>query len=283
MVRFLHGRTLTLLLAGVLATPAAGRAEPIAEESFDYKAGTPLKEANGGVGWDGAWFTSPLNPRDNEVIGPGMKFPGLSTAGSCMRQIGRDVRSFRRIDTNRKQVAHLVEEGQFGKTFGKDGTTIWIGFLIAMPSHPRSAYGGIHLCDGLGDLKKDPFGDKKAHQRISLGRSNTSDGWYLGRVTNGGPGSGKWNSKVASDKTTRLLVYRFDFKKGDEEAWLHVDPKPGQAPDPKTAAIHAEKVTDFRFNTLSVGAGGGAEFHVDEIRIGTEFADVVPAARQEKK
>jgi hypothetical protein len=73
----------------------------------------------------------------------------------------------------------------------------------------------------------------------------------------------------------RLLVYRFDFKAGNETARLFVDPRPGQEPDPKSAAITATDVTDFRFNTLSVGA----EFFLDELRIGTQFADVAPVKK----
>ena len=193
-----------------------------------------------------------------------------------MEQIGGDVRSYRKIDTKRKEIADLIAEGDHGPSLGKTDTSIWISFLIAMPK-PNKAYGGIHLCDGLGDLTKDPFGDKRTHQRISLGRSNTSEGWYLGRVTNGGPGSGKWDSKVAVTEKTRLLAYRFDFHKNDVEAWLHIDPVPGKRPDSKTAHIHASNISRFYFNTLSVGSND--LFHLDEIRIGTTYDDVAPPSK----
>ena len=193
-----------------------------------------------------------------------------------MRQVGNDIRSYRKIDMSRKEMVPFVTEGKYGKTLGKEGTTIWIGFLISVSSYPKVAYGGIHLCDGLGDLGKDPFGDKKAHQRISMGRSNMSKNWYLGRVTNGEPGAGKWESNVRADDTIRLLVYRFDFRSGSVAARLFIDPELGKEPDAKAAMITADNVTDFRFNTLSVGGGAGAEFFLDEIRIGTEFIDVAP-------
>lgn len=251
-------------------------AEPIAVESFVYEADSPLAGANGGSGWQGAWLVSPLARKDNRVIGPTMTHPQLSVAGRRMKQVGDDVRSFRKLDLDRKEVADLVTAGDYGPALGKEGTTIWIGFLIANASSAKQAYGGIHLCDGLGDLTRDMFGDKKAHQRISLGRNNTSRGWYLGRVTNGAPGAGKWDSNVATDEKTRLLVYRFDFHERDVEGWLFIDPPPGREPDRKSAAIHAEKITRFYFNTLSVGSGPGAIFHLDEIRIGRTIADVAP-------
>jgi len=273
-------RPITLVFATALlwlGAATAARALPIAEESFDYESDSPMAGLAGGKGWDGGWFVSPLHKSDNRVTGPGLSFAGLAGGGMKMKQVGNDVRSFRKIDVTRKEVSGLVVDGQYGKTLGKAGTSIWIGFLIAVSSYPKVAYGGIHLCDGLGDLTKDPFGDKQAHQRISMGRSNMSKNWYLGRVTNGGPGAGKWESDVRADTTVRLLVYRLDFAANGVTAQLFIDPMPGRAPADSSAKITATNVTPFRFNTLSVGSGGGAEFYLDEIRIGSEFADVAPA------
>ena len=93
----------------------------------------------------------------------------------------------------------------------------------------------------------------------------------------GGPAAGTWYGHVASDKTVRLLVYRFDFKAGVEEAWMWVDPVPGKEPAAAQADIHADKVADFRFNAVNVGSGGGATFTFDELRIGTTSGEVIPA------
>jgi hypothetical protein len=264
------------LAVGGLPGADLAHAELVAEETFDYPADTRLTGANGGTGWDGAWFLSPLVSRDNRVVGTTMSYPNLRVGGRRLEQVGADVRSFRKLDLSRKEVSHLVTQGDHGPALGKTGTRIWIGFLIANPSHPKQAYGGIHLCDGLGDLGKDPFGDKRAHQRISLGRNNTSRGWYLGRVTNGGPGAGKWDSSVVADRRTRFLVYRFDFHEDRVEGWLFIDPALQQEPAAETAALHAREISRFYFNTLSVGCGQGTVFHLDEIRIGTTFGDVAP-------
>ena len=254
------------------------RAELVAVETFDYDADTKLAGANGGIGWDGTWFKSPLVTSDNRVVGTTMTYAKLKASGRRMEQVGDDVRSFRKIDLARKQVADLVTPGDHGPALGKTGSTIWIGFLIANASHPKQAYGGIHLCDGLGDLRKDPFGDKRAHQRISLGRSNTSKGWYLGRVTNGAPGAGKWVSNTPTDNRARFLVYRFHFHKDTVEAWLFIDPALKKEPGIESAALHARNISRFYFNTLSVGCGHGSIFHLDEIRIGSTFGDVAPYA-----
>src|SRR5579862_3922752 len=103
----------------LLAANLPVRAVPIAAENFDYQPDTPLRGANGGVGWDGPWFASPLRKTDNLVIGPTMAHPGLAVAGGRMKQIGQDVRSFRKIDVSRKEIAHLITDGAHGKALGK--------------------------------------------------------------------------------------------------------------------------------------------------------------------
>src|SRR5262249_24037357 len=147
----------------------------------------------------------------------GMTFPNLKVAGGKSQQDGRDTRIFRHLDTGKLEVAGLVEEGASGKTFGKDGTTLWISFLIANTAFPKQAHGGIHLMDGvtLG-------ANYKKTQRLQLGRQNKGEHWLLVRVDQGGPAAGRWDGTVVSDKTARLLVYRFDFKPGPEEGWMWV-------------------------------------------------------------
>jgi hypothetical protein len=265
---------LVALLVAIAIAPcgiAPGADILIAYEAFDYANGLDLKEQNGGTGWNGAWFASD-NVRGITIGQPGVVFPELIAAGGKILQDGNDTRIFRRLDTARLEVAAIVEEGSSGKTFGKDGTTIWISFLIANTAFPKQAHGGMHLMDGvtLGS-------NYKKTQRVQLGRQNMGEHWLLVRTDQGGPAAGKWDGTVTSDKTVRLLVYRFDFKAGPEEGWMWVDPVPGQEPDLAKADLHAPTIADFRFNAVNVGSGGGATFDFDELRIGTRYSMVAPA------
>ena len=262
-------KPIVAFLAVLLVAPIA-HAQLIAHEGFDYPADAELKDQNGGIGWKGAWFAA--SEAHGITIGaPGMTFSKIAVSGGKSRQDGRDTRIFRHLDTARPEFAALVEDGASGKTFGKDGTTIWIAFIIANTSYPKQAAGGIHLMDGvvLG-------ANYKKTQRIQLGRQNLGDHWLLVRVDQGGPAAGKWDGTVTSDATPRLLVYRFDFKPGPEEAWMWVDPPPGMEPDLAKADLHAAQVADFRFNAVNVGSGNGATFDFDELRIGATFAAVTP-------
>ena len=266
MKRFACG----MLFALLLVSPVS--AGLIAYEGFDYAAGAGLSGLNGGTGWKDAWFGA-KGKAGAAIADLGQTFPKLAVSGLKSVLDGSDIRIFRYLDTSRPEVAGLVEDGPAGKTFGKDGTTIWISFLIACSSFPTTvSHGGIHLMDGV-----EVGPDYKKTQRIQLGRQNMVKTWYLGRVDRGGPAKGTWAGTVVADATVRLLVYRFDFKVGPEEGWLWVDPEPGKVPDPAKADIHAEKISDFRFNAVNLGSGGGAAYIFDELRLGTTFADVAPA------
>jgi hypothetical protein len=292
MMRSILAASAALGCALLLAS-AAGRAAPpsgvapgllIAVESFDYPAGS-LNGAKGGAGWDGGWFASPLATDDSRVVTPGMLSPGLACTGARARTPGHEVRTFRRIDTKRPELQPFLDGGRLGK----DGTTIWLAFLMALSDvagNNNEGYASIHLNDGVGDLAKDIFGDKRNHQRVQIGDRNSAGFYYLGRVTNGLPGASGWDTTVTVDRTPRLLVVRFDFRPGDEHAALFIDPPLGREPALESAAVQGA-MTDFRFDTVQIGSGGSrfakeqADF--DELRIGTSFENVAPAAREPAK
>lgn len=264
---------LVLSVTAALVPPLESRAQEIAYEGFAYGPRQSLTEMAGGTGWNGAWFGAD-DARPIVVELPGMTFPTLAAHGGKCLLDGNDTRLFRRLDTDRPAIATHVETGAHGKVFGRDGTTIWIAFLIANTSYPRQAHGGMHLMDGvtLGATYKKS-------QRVQLGRQNNGNHWKLVRTDQGGPAADSWDGTVVSDRTSRLLVYRFDFNAGPEEAWMWVDPRPGTAPTAATADVHAPRIADFRFNAVNIGSGGGATFDFDELRIGTTFESVAPMWR----
>ena len=275
-------RTLIVLLTGAMSVAplvrTAAYAQLISSESFQYATGN-ITGKNGGTGWSGAWFNSPLNSTDNKIDTLGLSAPPqVVGAGNKNRQIGSDVRNFRYLDTTSAWLAPYLVKGTYGKTFGRDSTTIWISFLISCSSYPTLAYGGLHLMDGVGDVAIDPFGFKQLHQRFQFGADNTHANYIMSRVTNGLPGGATWQGHIAVNAQVRLLVHRIDFHAGVEEAWMWVDPPGSSAPDTSTADLHAQNITDFKFNAVNIGSGSSAKFSFDELRIGTTFQSVVPGA-----
>src|SRR3989442_356256 len=87
----------------------------IAAESFDYPKTGPLSGLNGGTGWSGPWFTSPLNKEDNEFVTPGMSFAGVAVSGGKTISPGRETRTFRTIDLTRADLQPIVDERRLGK------------------------------------------------------------------------------------------------------------------------------------------------------------------------
>ncbi len=271
-MRRLAPLVLALIIISINARQSPG--ELIAYEGFDYKEGADLKGQTGGSGWKGEWFAT---AKGGVIIAkPQESIKTIAASGLSATLKGTDVRVFRFIDLERPELKDLVDDTPAGKMLGKNGTTIWISFLISCTSYPKLAHGGVHLMEGV-QLE----GNYKKTQRIQLGRQNNDTHWFLGRVDQGGPAAGTWHGHVVSDATTRLLVYRFDFKPGKNEGWLWIDPTPGQDPDPAKADIHTDTIAPFHFNAVNLGAGGGASFFFDELRIGTTFNDVAPRRTQE--
>ncbi len=278
LIRVITRTASTFVLAVLLLGPGRIVAQLISSESFQYPAGA-ITGRNGGTGWSGPWFNSPLNSTDNTIDTAGLAMlPQIPSMGGKNYQIGSDVRNFRYLDTTSSWLAPYLVNGTYGKTFGKESTTIWISFLIACNSYPTTAYGGLHLMDGVGDVTQDIFGFKQLHQRFQFGRDNSHANYIMARVTNGLPGGATWQGHVLCDKQVRLLVHRIDFHSGPEEAWMWVDPPAGSDPDTALADLHAPNITDFKFNAVNIGSGSSAKFSFDELRIGTTYQSVVPGS-----
>ncbi len=273
-----YSTTTLSVLAALFIFAYSAEAQLISSESFQYTTGN-ITGKNGGTGWSGPWFNSPLNSTDNKIDTLGLSMnPQVPGTGNKNYQIGSDVRNFRYMDTTSAWLAPFLVNGTYGKTFGKDSTTIWISFLISCSSYPTVAYGGLHLMDGVGDVTLDPFGFKQQHQRFQFGADNTHSNYIMARVTNGLPGGATWQGHVPVNKQVRLLVHRIDFHSGPEEAWMWVDPPATVTPDTSTADLHATNITDFRFNAVNIGSGSSAKFYFDEMCIGTTFQSVVPGS-----
>ncbi len=291
---------LLLSIAGTSRLPAA----LIVYEDFNYPAGSAANGLNGGVGWNGAWQTSPhftaqgldltISAGDIPVNAP---FANLVTSGNRLTTIknqssvttggnGSGIRTFRQIDLARLAGSGLLDPVS-GK-LGAPGTSIWIAFLARLApgaSNTNSGNGGIHLYDGLAPLTTSPYdGDKPNHERIFMGDRASSTFWFLGRTTGGAPGGVLADSTTTVSTTPRLLLYRYDFKPAAVDMRLWVDPTPGTQPADAAAAVTLLNVLSFVFDYVEVGGADGAsstvleQLDVDEIRLATTYAEAVPVA-----
>ena len=227
-------------VAAVLAP--LGAASPIAYEAFDYAPG-PLGTASGGSGWTTNWTGGSTN-----VTAPGLVASGVGSA------------STNKLTTNNDN------NGAFRSVLaqGADGTTVWLGYLTSGTGAPvAGGYAGVSLFAGGAE---NLFTGKRSGQ-TTLGVERSGQ-------TNGGG-----NSTVTGDTVTHLLVYRIDFgagtTAGNEKVTMYVDPAPGAAPDVAPSVTLAD-VTNFTFDRVRIQSGNGSNFNVDEVSLGTTYADVVP-------
>lgn len=235
------------LLVAELSVAQRVPAALIAYEPFDYPAETSVMNGNGGFGFNSPWLPGGFNaklPNLYRTADGVLDYPGLAMQGS----------------THVKGEPTQQGIGGLGRTFatplGEDNTTLYLSFL----HRPDGAeeYGSVVLGTGQGN-------------ELAVGKSSSTGEYYVshrggtGRMLSGVPGEiGK----------TRLVVVKMEFLPGPDRFTLFMDPTPGSA-EPADGTVkedldlqRAEKI--FLYSR--------AAWSVDELRLGTTWEDVTPAA-----
>ncbi len=238
-----------LLVIYACMAASIGRTEVLVYDGMDYSVTNAVNGLNGGTGWRTPWSGV------NEIIDPSLKFVNagkVSTTGNVMRTISDWDGAIRQIDTAR--YPELLE--RHGK-FGKNGSTVWIGFLIRKKFDYVSEWGGISLFDD-------------SIERVFIGAPYSSYNWGFEQAVLGL----RYLSDVAAKpEDTAFICMRILFVDGNDICSLWVNPPLDHQPD-EWCATEGE-VADFMFNTVRVASSGTCT--VDEIRIGTLWQDVMPS------
>jgi len=236
--------TTRLLGLGLLASAAAAQITPVAQESFDYTYPGLLINASGGTGWSNPWFVS---GNGNEVVifeDNGTHPPFVhDNVGNFAGQAQEWQGAFRMPDTTGHP--DVVEGGKFGK----DGGTIWIGFLTRTYQQFGHHYGGIFLIDqSIGEV-------------LFIGSPWGTSAWGVEDLLGGGvtliPGT--------DDTLDTHIVVRIDYMTGDERVRVYLNPgtdHPVGVPDLDVM------VPDQHWNELRLSSGGSAsQQYWDGLRI----------------
>jgi len=242
----------TALAWAILTVGCPGaRAELLAYDGFDYPSGGPLLARNGGSGFSSPWFPGGHNASIFQNFTVGDSSPGfgpLATSAGCVSASSADALA---------GLARALPPG-----LGVPGTTAYVSVLVR-PNSPASGgkfnnFFGLNLVSSLGN---DVF----------VGRpGGGSIGHY---VVEGRGGDRQRDSGVAAvEGRTVLLVLRVDFGPGVDRFTLHVNPAPG-GDEPTTGTVKRD--TDIG-NVIGLNIYATGAFTLDEIRVGTTFADVVP-------
>ena len=244
-------RVLLPLLVGMTSTLMRFQlhAALLVYEPFDYPADASLLQQTNGLGFSSPWIPGGFNATIHDVFrikaGP-MKYPGLATQG-----------------TNHASIEAIVEPGIAGLSrilatnLATPGATYYLSFL----HRPDAPEDYASLVIGTGELRE-----------LSIGKSGSVKKYHVSQ--RGGV------NRVLSDVEpivgkTAFIVVKMEIMDGPDRFTLYVNPVPGK-PEPKNGFVKEDLDLEFADQVILYSR---AAWSVDEIRIGTTWADVTPATR----
>jgi len=230
-----------------MLSSAPARASQVAYESFTPSF--PIY-ANGGTGFNGPWTQGGFNvsgsgytPLEGSLCFAKLPASGGSVSGPAFSAINGAVRNL-------------------ASPLGQDNTTVYLSFLIQPQGTLHAGifrgFFGLTLSGSLGT-------------ELFVGKpGGGADDEYVLEARGGAFQVPSGTSAVVG--RTALLVVRADFRPGKDVFTLYVNPRP-RDPEPSSGAVEADLDLGLvsRLGLYSTGA-----FAIDEVRIGTTYADVVP-------
>ena len=249
-----HPRPLTFSAVFGLCLCAVARADLTAYEPFDYQeAGADLIGQSGGgsFGFASPWAAGGFNAsiHDNYDLADGsLTFKNLLTSGG---RVNSDPTG---------AIAGLTRD--FSVPLGTAGTVRYYSFLLRPEGTVNAgAFNGFFGLNLESPGEPEIFAGKPGAG--PLGRYVMEDRGGGGQVTSAVP--------VVEDETA-FLVVKADFRTGSDVFTLYVNPTPGE-PEPAAGIVKTSPFgTATGFTLYSTG-----QFSVDELRLGTTYADVTPA------
>ena len=244
----------------------------VAYDGFDYPVGEVAGQG-GGSGWSAAWQLNG-SPVGGAVIQAGSlgytdaKGNSLVTAGGkgYVTGVNGTAQPYREIPS----------------VLGITGTTAWFSFLgqrIGPKTNNATEPGNVYGRAANVSL----FNSGTEHLALGGSTGAPENTWALlpaGSLTN------RQGSTNAFDKVS-FVVVRINFKDGNDDAFLWVNPPLDTEPNISNAAAQSLDGFDLSFNRIRPFAGNPqaansrphAEMLYDEIRFGRTFAAVAPIGK----
>ena len=236
----------SLLAAALSVIASTARADLIAHESFTPSF--PIY-ANGGTGFAGPWkqggfnaFASGYTPQDRSLCHARLRSDGGSVSAGAFQAINGAIRD----------LAQPMSAGTF-----------YVSFLIqplgALHAGIFNGFFGLTLNGSLGN-------------ELFIGKPGAGAVAQYVLENRGGFGQVLSNVSTTTGRTT-LLVVKAELLPGNDLFTLYADPGVGRT-EPASGAVKA----DLDLGTVSrIGIYSTGAFAIDEIRIGTTYADVLPS------
>ena len=219
----------------------------LAYESFNYAGGSSLSNQNGGIGWASAWSDEGTK---TTVSSTGMEHPQqqlLVSNGS--------------LDFSVPVLSSVTQERDITTTLGTASTTAWVSFLVEPDETGIFDYAGV----SFGDSGTDQIWVGYGNTQFAINKHLGSEPVYVPTVT-------------ATPGQTYFLVAELEFTAGKDTVTLYVDPTPGEStPDSVYSATKSNRDLGTFTEFILANGTGTNNASIDELRIGTSFAEVAPA------
>lgn len=264
-IRLARLLTLGLALAGGPTAPSS--AALIVYEGFDYLDGitgttvnTLVGDSAGGQGWTAPWTNGQENgSAANGSVGvesPGLAYAALAVTGQALSDPTSASRGARR---------------EFDATgLGADGTSVWFSALY-QHTNAGSDFRVKFFADSSLILTGSNYATA-ANSGIGFNYSGTNGLRIENQATQLGTGT------VLANFTTHFVVGRVDFQAGNDDVRLWVNPAldAGAPADLDAAQFQSTALQATLGQAVAVRWGGSGTGLIDEIRLGTTFAEVTP-------
>ena len=228
-------------------------ADLIAVESFDYNINPLVQVPSSGTGFSTNWLAGGRNTNTSafRVQTGSLSFVGVESVGNSVTAPSSETSIFG---------AHR----QTGQLFvgASTGQTTWMSFLIRQNEvgGQFGGFGGIYMGNSTNEFDPKLFVGKGG-----VGNNN----WLLENL--GGARQVQSNTAITTGQTT-LLVLKMETLVGNDRFTLFVNPSDGAEPSVGFVKTDLDLGTADRITMYHAGS-----FAFDEIRIGTNFSDVVTA------
>lgn len=222
--------------AAIAMAASAARGNLITYEGFNYSPGA-LAGDNGGSGWTNAWSVSGTS---GTVSSTGMTYTDGS--GKMLPVTGGS--------------ANVNSQGDFRTPSSTPNSgTLYISFIAQVPTASGS-YFGLSLFNSASEV-------------LFLGAPNADADWGID------PKAGTVVTGTTSITNSTFLVYEVQFGASSSTISEYDNPSLTAQPGPANATTTTTDLTTASgWTQIRVQSGENA--NIDEIRIGTAYADVVP-------
>ncbi len=261
----------------------------VAYEGFDYTVGVSLGGQNGGIGWKAPWLTGTGWDLATNAAG---SINYIDSYGNQLLTSGNSVLVGSYSGTASKPARTFANFNSDGTNF-LSGGTYWISFLAQRvgPKYDTPPVWGRQANFGLFANAVNSDGT----ERFDVGRPNrnsftgtpydTWSTWHANGFVNNGAGYAKPSNYPLEDVTFVLIRIDTDNdpSTGDSAyVWFNW---PDLLSEPSTSSAVLSDIGEVdltRINQIRIHCNGysgvntNAWLWVDEIRVGTTFADVTP-------